>query len=385
MPTENPELNPPSMLERVGLHYFRKRSTKFPARQGDEVYLLDADEMLALKRIERLAVVRAAIAGATSAAIAAAACYFADPLLDELPSDAGFAQQWKYWLIVMGVTCVVTVAEILFLYWDALRTVHTLACAAGLDLFPKQGERSAVVTSLVQAALELPLPPETNPNVQPGRNTSWLMLFIAPLIYKTKVSLTSFLIKAIVRRYAGRVITRAWIEFVAVPVCAIWNAVVCWWIIREARYRAMGPSAIKYCLQQLYDRNPDLSDEDRLIALDAVASVISRNVNLHPNVERLYREVENSVDGDMTLNESEFQPEQFLSQLGNLSAKQQEFQIGLLELASIIDGHLSPWELELVGDAREVCGMLRDPQRLKMLLAFFRSGQPIDLGELVYS
>ena len=50
------------------------------------------------------------------------------------------------------------------------------------------------------------------------------------------------------RRILGRVAVRsvlgALVPFVAVPVTATWNALLTWKLLREARIRAMGPSAV---------------------------------------------------------------------------------------------------------------------------------------------
>src|SRR5262249_51234454 len=144
--------------------------------------------------------------------------------------------QVKLWTVIGGATAAASIVEISYLYWDGLRTVHELAREAGLELFP-EGERTAVAQAMARAALELPNPTAAVFGVDPRREASKLGLFFASIVYKLKISVSNFVMKALVRRAFARAFVRAWLPLVSVPVTAAWNGIVAWLILREARVR----------------------------------------------------------------------------------------------------------------------------------------------------
>src|SRR5688572_21228890 len=115
-------------LERVALRYFERLNATTAVRRDARVHILDAGERAQLRRIQRGAVARSALAGALSSVAAGAAEVYADA---NFPAAGGapFGVLATYWAFVMGVTVVASIFEIGFLYWDALRSVHRLAVA----------------------------------------------------------------------------------------------------------------------------------------------------------------------------------------------------------------------------------------------------------------
>ena len=123
--------------------------------------------------------------------------------------------------------------------------------------------------------------------MNPHRETKKWQLVLVGLAYKAKIGVTNFLAKLLIRRLMGRVALRGLLPFVALPVSAFWNGVVMWLVLREARIRAMGPSAIDELVKVIFDDAPELSAQGRLSAVRAVASAIVRTQDLHPNLVRL--------------------------------------------------------------------------------------------------
>lgn len=365
-----------SLLEKFGISYMRRRSQKVGKPDSDdELHILNPHERKMLRKIERGAVIRAGLAGAISATLSAgASVIFWDRLGDD-PMNPDWQELWAFWSMVGLVTLVATVAEIIFLYLDALRSVHRLANAAGLDLFPEGGEEMGVARVMVRAALEIPNPPTVHYGVDPRREVSKLRLFLSTVAYKAKVTVTNFLIKAIVRKIVGRAGARAAMEFVAVPVFAIWNSVICFWVVREARIRAMGPSAAEEISRLLFPSGVPLDPVIRRMSFRAIGACIVKSVDLHPNLIALFNSVYKRL-GDPS-DEDIDDSEAFLDGLAKLAPEQQDFIIHLLEAASIIDGRLAGRERKIILEAREVCKMPHNLTRVKRLRKNFTTGQPI--------
>ena len=127
------------VMERVALNYLvRKASAEPPPEDVDGVHVLNPEERSELRGIERWMVIRAAIAGALSGLIAALAEVQAGPLLGVDPDAATMGQQLDFWLLVGPVIGIATVFEIGFLYWDALRSVHSPVSYTHLTLPTKR-------------------------------------------------------------------------------------------------------------------------------------------------------------------------------------------------------------------------------------------------------
>ena len=370
-------------LERVGVRYLERAARAAPpVAASDAIHVLNADERRALRRIERGAVLRAAAAGGLSAFSSALADALAQPLLGADPDVATHEQLLAFWAVVGGVTVVAAICEIGFLYWDALRTVHRLAHAAGLELVGglEHDDARAVATALARAALELPNPPRRLFGVDPRRESSRLTIVLAALLYKAKVGLTNFLLKALIRRMLSRAAVRVYLAFVAVPVTALWNGLVSWRVVREARIRVMGPSAAREMIDGIFAGAAPLSDAGRLGVLRAVASSIVRTEDLHPNLVALLREVrarvgehEGAVVDDTRL---------FLGELGALEPDEQRLVLRVLSVAAIIDGRLTRKERALVRDALTACGRMPDDAPVRALARAFVSGDDIGVERI---
>lgn len=371
---------PEPLLVRLGVRYFRALSTKVTALEPvDPVHVLNAEERKALRRVERGAILRATIAGAISTLIAAAVeVAVARPLLGPRPRLATLDAQIRFYAVVGVATIVTSVIEILYLYWDGLRAVHRLSHEAGLDLFPDQDDDKALAGAMARAALELPNPTIRLFGVDPRREASRLRLIAASIVYKLKVSVTNFVMKALVRRMLGRAFVRSWLPFVAVPFTAAWNAFVCWLIMREARIRAMGPSAAREMVAIVFRDDWVLSREGKEAAVRAVASSIVRTEDLHPNLAALLHEVARRMPNRDIESEGDLDDTRiFLERLARLARSEQRIVLRILAIASIIDGRLTRAEKRLLIEARAVCGESHDLTSIERLRRAFIDGDPI--------
>jgi hypothetical protein len=384
------------LLVRLGIRYFEKLSNEQrPAEALDAIHLLNPSERAALRRIERGAITRAAIAGGLSTIIAGAVeIGIALPMLGPRPRYATFSDQVRFYAVVGVATVITSVIEILYLYWDGLRAVHRLSHEAGLDLFPRQDDEKALVSAMARAALELPNPTGSLFGVDPRREASKFRLFIASLVYKLKVSVTNFLAKALVRRMLGRAFVRGWLPFVAVPITAAWNAYVCRLIMREARIRAMGPSAAREMIDIAFAGDPQLSVAGKAATLRAVASSIVRTEDLHPNLAALLHEVAGRVrdvamlDPKQRLDAADDRGDlddsrAFIASLESLGAEEQRTVLRVLAVASIIDGRLTRAERRLLVEARAACGRSQDLAAVERLRRAFIDGDPIDARQIL--
>ncbi len=379
-----PPRKQPPLLERLGVRYLRSLSAALPpVEAADAVHVLNPEERAALKRVTRGAIFRAFLAGAVSALIAAVGETLLSPIFLGPEPDAATVEQLVWFWVAFGpVVGLAAGLEIAFLYWDGLRSVHRLAHVAGLRLFPVEDDADGhtVAAALARAALELPNPTDSVFGVDPRREASKLKLLVSSLLYKVKVGASNFLAKALVRRLMGRSVVRAYLSFVAIPVTGLWDALVCAKVMREARIRAMGPSAAKELAALVFGGAPAPSSPCRTEILRAVGSSIVRSFDAHPNLVLLLREVRRHV-GEPT-REVLDDTRAFLAGLAALPPPEQALVLRILCVAAIIDGKLVSSERRLIREALAVCGRPADDAPVRRLRRAFLSGDPITQAEL---
>lgn len=371
------------LLERVAVRYFEKRSVERPPPSThptvDAVHMLNATERAAVTRVQRGAIIRSCIAGAVSAVIAAVA----EVSMPEVPDGASLfsRESLTFWAVVGGATAIAAVLEILYLYWDILRSVYELSRATGLELFgatQKEAHRK-IAEALARAALELPNPPDLHAKINPRRESSKWRLLIASVVYKLKVGVSNFVMKMLVRRILGRVFVRSLVNsvipFAAVPITAAWNGVVTWLVMREARLRAMGPSAAQELVNVVFADAPPLSEAGRLASVRAVAAAIVRTQDLHPNLVALLGEVQKKA-GD-TGNAELDDPGEFLRSLKALSPGEQRLALQTLVVACVVDGRVTSREKQLITQAFAELGRPVDFTQVHKLRREFVAGNGV--------
>lgn len=359
---------PTPILERLGVRYMERPEASATAPSEDAVHVLNERERAALRSIERGAVFRAGVAGA----VAAGVCTLPPIFLHAMQSSRPGA----YWAVYIGANVLSALCEVAFLFWDGLRSVRALARCAGLDTTAREMARgTAVASALARAALELPNPPDAVHGINPWREASRLTLTVAPLLYKLKITLTNFLVKFVVRRALGRAATRAVLELIAVPVNALWDAAVCWFIIHEARLRVMGPSAAQELTAILFPGDTPVPAATATASLRAIASAIVRTQDLHPNLVALLELVRARVGTTEVIELDD--PARFLGEIAALAPEAQAAVLRVLAVASIIDGRLARAERRLLTEAFEACERTVDLRAVEALRRAFTSGDPI--------
>ena len=371
-------MSEPPLLERIGVEYIKNLARGVRVVDEDGVHVLNDRELASLRSISRGTVLRAVLAGALSAVASAGAEVWANQLYGTSPVEP--SAQLRWWGIVVGATAAASVVEIGFLYWDSLRSVHRLAAEAGLDLFDDKDEaREAVAAALARAALELPNPPRGLYGVDATREASQAELILASVLYKMKTSLSNFLLKALLRRALGRTALRTYLQtllpFVAVPVTALWNGVVAWLVVREARLRVLGPSAA-HQLARLCLGESTLPPAMASAAAQAVACSVVKSADFHPNLAALLQEVVGLVGEPPpgTLGDTRV----LLDAIDALPLPEALPVLRLLCVAAVIDGKLHRSELALLDLAFARHELRVDLGALHHLRRLLLRGKPID-------
>jgi hypothetical protein len=361
------------LLDRFGSEFLR-RNAEAAAVADDPIHVLNPVERAGLRRVARGALVRAVLAGVVNAILTGFGDLYAQHLFGPLEHPS-LSQRASYWALFGFFAVVFAVLEILYLGWDGLRAVTRLSAVAGLDM-SKEDNRE-VALALARAALELPNPPEAVLGVNPHREASKTQLVVASAIYKLKITVTNFVFKQLVVGVLPRIATRYLLAFTAIPINGLWNGLVCWSVLREARIRVMGPSAALEMLDAVLEHEPAPSAELCLVIHRAVASCIVRTRELHPNHVAIVRAVRQRlgepVDGAA---------DRFLAALPGLTPPEQRLVIRMLAVAAILDGRLVRPERRLLAEAYAVARLPSCLDHVEKLRRAFIAGDVIPRDEL---
>ena len=361
-------------VEKLAVGYFKKRAgAGVKPLHGDAIHFLNPEERRTLRRSERNAVLRAGAAGAFAASLGAVVSVLARPLLGEEPADASWGETLRYLGVTVLLALPVAVVELSFIYWNAIISVHRLAEAAGVALFRPDDasgddEDEIFAAVLARAALEIPNPPRPLFGINPRREASRWRLILATIVYKAKVSMSNFLLRKLLVRAFGRAGLRSWIPFVAVPVTATWDAFVCRRALREARLRAIGPSAARELVAHLLSQVAAPSPLLREALYRAIATAVVRSVDFHPNLVELINALKARV-GECEADDID-DSRRAIALMQRLDLDERRVALQMLVVACVFDGRVGKKEWTVI--ARGYALFERATPRVAVL-AFKRS------------
>ncbi len=274
-----PDLRPQSAMERVGLGYVHRLRER--QRVGAPAWPDFADSTLSsLRTVERSALWKAALGGLVCGLVASVMAWWVELDVAQAPEAYHtWIQRWP-WLLSGLLGGVPTVIEVVFLYLLGLHTVHELERAAGMPAGSRP-QQAVADLALVRTALEMPNPNRVTLGIDPLRGASKLELALLTLIYKAKISITTFGIRVVVKRVLGRTVLRGLGQLASAPAYCLWNGLVFRKLVRESRLRILGPALARTIVEDL-----GLLELQGL-AVRALAQVVVARQDLHPNQQQL--------------------------------------------------------------------------------------------------
>lgn len=341
--------NKTGLLERIGAGYYRRLAGKLGAETGARARPeedLSADEalhFLAEIITDYAAIIAFCIGAVCSVPAVLLEWYYAE----HLPT-------YHYIALQAGIGLIFLLIELVLLFWLGLKTVHSVACLTRHHRLEDSGLMpwdDTVANLLARAALELPDPVVRYLGIDPLKYVSKPKLLVIGFLYKLKVFLSSVVIRVILTRMAGRLGLRTSFSWVAIPVTAIWDAVVMYRVVREARLRLFGYRLAEYLAEEVI--TPDFSSRLSLKAQEgavrAIATMMVLTQNHHPNMLILLHRfserfaIQDRADFDDWA--------ALLRVLEEVPPDERLFLLDLLCIAAAFDGHLSPMEKRRLPEA----------------------------------
>jgi hypothetical protein len=275
---------------------------------------------------------------------------------------------------VLSVATVVSLVEIAFLYWNALRAMAALSAVTGLPL-EGGNYRMLALRGLARTALEFPNPRTPVFGIDPVALIPRWKFAVQNLLYRAKVGISGFLLRIVFRRVLARTALRGMIPMVAGPLYAIWNAWITWRILRRAREQAFAPRAVEALMADIAAARHRLGASARRVMVEGVGELLVRNQDAHPTYVYLLARLMDTL----ALTESRITVDwpARLRELEKLTPEGRGLVLWGLSVESVLGGGIGRAKRELLEQAYAAAGESFQPTRLAELRARLMRGQPL--------
>lgn len=356
-----------------------------------ESHVLGPEKIRTMKWLERITIFFDMCAGAVSGLIVSfieneiTRLYGTDGMTDESGGRdyshmGSLTERFVYfWLIVMGISIVLTFLEIIAMYLMHLRAASKASQITGIK---NANTRKFIISALSRAALEIPQPKQTALGVNPLAQCSKTQVMIAGIVYKLKRSVTTFLLRILVKRVLARVAvkTLSYLPFLGVVVNMVWNGFIGYKAMRATRIISFGPSmALKAFDVMLAERRGAcaqfLTARSKEGILRAIACVVVHKQDMHPNLYVLLAHVCKRLEIRNDLGEDVGSKAMFHEVLRNCMIYDKRFIMQVLAFSCILDGFVQSSVRGLFEDSCKVAKLSCAGDPLAQLVYWFIRSQ----------
>jgi len=327
-----------SLIESIGVKFFLRFSKKLKSERTIKLKDIPSDRVLevVVDNITLNVVIIAFLIGALTTVPA---------VLFEIYYKEAFEPLYYYGLLSL-VTLFFLIIEVGVLYWLGIRGVHTLSYLTGYNdeedsTLPPEYD---VKNMMVRSAFEIEDPAIEYLGIDPQKYVSSHWLFIRTILYKAKIILTTIIVKFFLKKLAMRYGVRMGFIWVAIPVTAIWDAIVMYRVIQDAKLRLFGYHLSKHIAQEIITDKllNSYSNDIREGAIRAVSTIMVLSQDYHPNnVLLLIRLNENlAIKEEKNYDDLNI----FLAYLNRASLDEKHLLRTLSGMAAVFDGKMKKEE-----------------------------------------
>ncbi len=361
----------PNVLERKAAEYL----SRLNEGHEDEWRERTESEVAEMERIIRWSVAYAAIAGIISGGIIGGVeVWIRLGIFDGQMDQVGWREQLPYWVGFFAVAGVISAIEIAALYATAIRGVGKLSNTSGIGL-RTAGHSELLSRGLARAALEFPNPRVHVYGIDPYAYMSNWWIMARSVAYKMKVGVTSFLLRVFLRRVLARMAIRGIVPLVAGPLYALWNAIIVWRIMHEARLRALSPFAVEQLVGQISSETKRPGPRAVEVMMHGVGEMFMRGHDAHPNQVLLMSRLQEELGFESDTVEVDWEAR--LEDLRALGPHEQEAVLKVLTLSSILGSKTYKQQKELLHEAHEASGFKFDTDELERLRKQLKKGRGV--------
>eukprot|EP01113_Clastostelium_recurvatum_P000124 TRINITY_DN1005_c0_g1_i4.p1 TRINITY_DN1005_c0_g1~~TRINITY_DN1005_c0_g1_i4.p1 ORF type:complete len:606 (+),score=144.58 TRINITY_DN1005_c0_g1_i4:83-1819(+) len=191
-----------------------------------------------------------------------------------------------YWFGLVGCLIFFSILEIICLFAWGLQASASVSYILGVEawLVGYVPGSEHTITAMVRAAFDIPNPSSIYMGIKPTRYSSKLRVFLKALLWKAKISITTFVLRQIFFNVAAR----NTLPFLAIPVCAVWNMLIAWKVIHDVVSICLGNIFMPQLVEKfILPANPQPETINTIYHVAGTSIVLEGEV--HPNLEALLK------------------------------------------------------------------------------------------------
>lgn len=305
----------------------------------DQLFLLNEQEIRAIRNREKLAICISAFIGAMGVLLQYIP-YYKYPEWFHARTVTVLDRTFDLPLIFLAYSILLVAIELILLTMLNIWCTHEIAVATGfLDhkTKPSPDKRNL----MLDIGLEKKNKQVLTYGIDPLLGLNKKALLIWNLIFILKATLTNMFFRFMIQRVMGRSVVKAVQDFAGIPVFAFWNAYGTYKILKEARVVIMGQNLIEELIGKL-QRRGEISEEGKSLISDTMQYIAVSKRDFHQNHYIMTRNLfeyfgieERNGDWDENI---------FLEKIDQADPKLRENCILLILVGLILDGRISSRE-----------------------------------------
>jgi len=339
----------------------------------DELYLLNEDEITAIKKRENIAITTSAIIGALGVILLYVPYYLLPQWFQPIPFTLmGKTFQVPVAFILYSVLLVAI--EILLLTFLNIWCAHEIAVSTGFLNYEnkRQPEKHNL---LLDIGLEKKNKKVLSYGIDPLMGVNRKALIAWNLLFILKAALTNFLFRFFIQRVMGRYLIRAIQDFAGIPIFAFWNAYGTRTILKEARVIIMGQNLIELLMNRIKYAG-GIPDDKKSIISDTMQYIAVSKRDFHQNHFLLTHNLFEFFG--IEERKGHWDEKNYLSELKEADPAIRNQCLFIILLGDLLDGKISTRERVKLKNLRDLGLFDYSDQEMKQFTKDFLEGRGIE-------
>ncbi len=339
-----------------------------------DLFLLNDDEIRAIKQKERFAVWAAAFIGAMGVLLLYIPQYVAPQWFPAVAVSL-FGNTFTVPIVALVFGVLLVYVEILLLTFLNIYCIHSIAVATGY-LNHDNKKDMELRKMMLNVGLEKKDKSLLKYGIDPLQGLNKKGLFIWNFLLTLKATVSNILFKLIIQRLLGRYAIKAVQDMAGIPIFAAWNAWGTWVVLKQARVVIMGQTLIEMlCSRIKTDQEPTPHFKDLLYDTLQYIAVSKRDFHqnhciLTKNLFAIYNiepKTVHRLEGN------------YVQKLLITAKEEKEVCLLLIVVGFILDGNISLREMLQINELQKVKLLDLTGKQISQYKKDFLNGKGIEM------
>lgn len=359
---------------------FYKKLVIHKPNTDDKMYVLSEQEINAIRKIERNAILGSALIGAAMVLLLYLPQYYFSDFFGDVNYKIPFLKiDFPFSFLSFTYGMILVFVEIVLLTFLNIYSAHYIAVATGFinESNKLDDAKSSAILGIGKEKKDKKI---LSLGINPYQGLSNKSVFLLNLFFTLKATLSNLLIRIFVKRVLGRYAVREVLDMLGIPIFAFWNAYATHKVLKETRLIIMGNNLVNEIKQKLPTLN--LSDTEKEIVYDTLQFVAMNKRDFHNNHYYLSKNVLEFYG--IVLKQQHVCPPNYISLLNQQSEAIKKLCSFILVCGFVLDGQISMREKNKIKKLNGLGFFTDDAEQVESYCKNFINGKGIEELEKEY-